>query len=322
MKIKAILAALLALMMVFPAAQASVQVGQNYRVLNGTIDVYFNVDNLETNKLHTLYEGALFEVIGVAGEWIDVYYYKSGNLYSGWINAYNINKVSEEVDILTYMRQNPFAYWAKANGAVLYDRYREGIYLYIDPAECFLVTKESAEWLDVIYMCQGGINFWGKIKPDNVRRINDISDCVAVVNNPNPADRLYLRTKPERNVVSKGKYYNGTLVHVTENKNGWAKVYICGEKGYMQSKYLAFGEEVLKLGQKPPIVTVSNSSGIDATVRDCPLNTGSNLGRYPNGTRFIAMGLTCEWATVQTMDGLYTGYILLSYLSPELKYDK
>ncbi|HHU02951.1 MAG TPA: hypothetical protein GXZ91_07455 [Christensenellaceae bacterium] len=238
------------------------------------------------------------------------------------INAYNINKVSEEVDILTYMRQNPFAYWAKANGAVLYDRYREGIYLYIDPAECFLVTKESAEWLDVIYMCQGGINFWGKIKPDNVRRINDISDCVAVVNNPNPADRLYLRTKPERNVVSKGKYYNGTLVHVTENKNGWAKVYICGEKGYMQSKYLAFGEEVLKLGQKPPIVTVSNSSGIDATVKDCPFNTGSNLGRYPNGTRFIAMGLTREWANVQTMDGLYTGYILLSYLSPELKYDK
>ena len=113
------------------------------------------------------------------------------------INAYNINKVSEEVDILTYMRQNPFAYWAKANGAVLYDRYREGIYLYIDPAECFLVTKESAEWLDVIYMCQGGINFWGKIKPDNVRRINDISDCVAVVNNPNPQTVYTLEQSPK-----------------------------------------------------------------------------------------------------------------------------
>ena len=84
MKIKAIFGGAAGAYDSFPAAQASVQVGQSYRVLNGTIDVYFNVDNLETNKLHTLYEGALFEVIGVAGEWIDVYYYKSGNLYSGY----------------------------------------------------------------------------------------------------------------------------------------------------------------------------------------------------------------------------------------------
>ena len=322
MKINAILAVVLGLMLIFPMAQAEVSVGQSYRVLNGTIDVYFNVDNLETNKLHTLYEGELFEVMSLAGEWIGIYYYKSGHLYSGWINADNMNKVSEEVDILTYMKQNSGAYWAKADGAILYDRYIGGIYLYIDPAECFLVTKESADWFDVIYMCQGGVNFWGKIKPNNVRRINSIESCLAVVNNPNPTDRLHLRIKSEKNSTSKGKYYNGTLVHVTENKNGWAKVYINGEKGYMQSKYLTFGEEALRLGQKPPIVTVSNPNDIDTSLRDCPLKTGSNLGRYPNYTQFIAMGLTREWANVQTMDGLYTGYILLSHLSPKLAYDK
>ena len=38
----------------------------------------------------------------------------------------------------------------------------------------------------------------------------------AVVNNPNPADRLHLRVSPERGATSLGKFYNGTPVQVLE----------------------------------------------------------------------------------------------------------
>ena len=37
---------------------------------------------------------------------------------------------------------------------------------------------------------------------------------IAYVNNPNPTDRLNLRTKPSAQSVSLGKYYNGTWVTV------------------------------------------------------------------------------------------------------------
>ena len=63
----------------------------------------------------------------------------------------------------------------------------------------------------------------------------------AVVNNPNPADRLHLRAKPERGATSLGKYYNGTPVRVLEKKSDWVRVDVFGTEGWMMAKYLVFG---------------------------------------------------------------------------------
>ena len=68
----------------------------------------------------------------------------------------------------------------------------------------------------------------------------DTSDW-AVVNNPNPADRLHLRVKADRGAKSLGKYYNGTPVRILEKKGDWVHVDVFGVTGWMMKEYLALG---------------------------------------------------------------------------------
>ncbi len=68
------------------------------------------------------------------------------------------------------------------------------------------------------------------------------SEEYAVVNNPNPQDRLHLREKPDKGSKSLGKYYNGTPVHVSEIRGDWACVYVGDQVGWMMKKYLTFGQ--------------------------------------------------------------------------------
>lgn len=74
----------------------------------------------------------------------------------------------------------------------------------------------------------------------------------ATPNNPNPADRLHLRTEDHRSAASLGKYYNGTPVQVITRGDGWTKVDVCGVQGYMMTKYLAFGEAMAAVAGAAP----------------------------------------------------------------------
>lgn len=76
----------------------------------------------------------------------------------------------------------------------------------------------------------------------------------AVVNNPNPEDRLHLRMEPKRSARSLGKYYNGTPVHVLEKKGDWVKVDIFGVQGWMMKQYLVFGSSLNKVGNAMPVM--------------------------------------------------------------------
>lgn len=74
-------------------------------------------------------------------------------------------------------------------------------------------------------------------------QLND-ENC-AVVNNPNPADRLHLREKANKSSRSLGKFYNRTPVRIHSIKGDWAYVSVgAGMTGYMMKKYLAFGDEM------------------------------------------------------------------------------
>ena len=68
----------------------------------------------------------------------------------------------------------------------------------------------------------------------------------ALVNNPDPADRLHLRTKADKGAKSLGKFYNRTPVIVLERGDTWSHVQIGRGSGcmtgYMMTKYLAFDE--------------------------------------------------------------------------------
>ena len=72
-------------------------------------------------------------------------------------------------------------------------------------------------------------------------------DAYALVNNPNPEDRLHLRAKPDKGSHSYGKFYNRTPVLVLERGDTWTKVQIgrggAAMTGYMMTKFLAFDDE-------------------------------------------------------------------------------
>ena len=70
----------------------------------------------------------------------------------------------------------------------------------------------------------------------------------AVVNNPNPADRLYLRGKASKDGRNLGKFYNRTPVYVDEIRGEWVHVTIGRNlSGWMMTDYLAFGEDADKV---------------------------------------------------------------------------
>ncbi len=69
----------------------------------------------------------------------------------------------------------------------------------------------------------------------------------ATPNNPDVNDRLHLRKEPNKDASSLGKYYNGTPLKVLQKKGEWTKVQIGYTEGWMMTKYLAFGGDMLKV---------------------------------------------------------------------------
>ena len=71
----------------------------------------------------------------------------------------------------------------------------------------------------------------------------------ALVDNPDPKDRLHLREKPSRDSKSLGKYYSGTPVIVLRVQGDWAEVTVIdtgwGQSGWMMKKYLDFSDSLV-----------------------------------------------------------------------------
>lgn len=80
----------------------------------------------------------------------------------------------------------------------------------------------------------------------------------AMVNNPNPEDRLPLRTQPNKDAASLGKYYNGTAVQMLEDGETWVKVSVLCVEGYMMKQYLAYGDAMNTIASAGPCQTAKS----------------------------------------------------------------
>lgn len=101
---------------------------------------------------------------------------------------------------------------------------------------------------------------WAAVPTDEKQlRASFDTDGWATPNNPNPADRLHLRTAADRGAASLGKYYNGTPVQVITRGNEWTKVDVCGVQGYMMTKYLAFGEDMAAVAGAAPAMQLRSA---------------------------------------------------------------
>lgn len=150
----------------------------------------------------------------------------------------------------------------------------------------------------------------------------------AVVNNPNPTDRLNLRDsvgpRGEAGSYSMGKYYNGVdveiLSYLTGSQSGWAFVRIGNTHGYMQTRFLVTGEAAAYVRSMTPSVVVSNPKpGDRLNLRDTPAEGGRSLGKFNTGTKVEVLGVTSDgWCHVSVQGQI--GYMRTRYLSPQPKF--
>lgn len=120
----------------------------------------------------------------------------------------------------------------------------------------------------------------------------------AVVSNPDPADRLNLRTKPSTSAISLGKFYNGTPVTVLGTQGEWAYVELYKDfRGFMLIEYLSFDRDV---PSAMPIVTVTAPVG--KTVHETMMENPSVSAPFMLGSQLEVMGVMEDWLFVRSGD--------------------
>jgi len=119
----------------------------------------------------------------------------------------------------------------------------------------------------------------------------------AVVNNPNPEDRLNLRAHPSTDAESLGKYYNGTLVRLVaeyETSPEWVYVeigYAYGSaNGFMMRKYLGDAETV----QTPSCTPARTAHGL-MQIYARPDASSKVMARLDADTPYTVLGYQGEW---------------------------
>ena len=143
----------------------------------------------------------------------------------------------------------------------------------------------------------------------------------AVVNNPNPADRLYLRGKASKEGRNLGKFYNRTPVYVEEIRGDWAYVRIGrATTGYMMTKYLAFGEDADKVECAFPQMevreeyrlNVADETTYEFEVLDEP-SKSAPYTRWHSGDNWVVIGIKDNYYIVMN-DNENVCYIQQSHL--------
>ena len=138
------------------------------------------------------------------------------------------------------------------------------------------------------------------------------SNGYAVVNNPNPQDRLHLRELPRKDARSFGRFYNRTPVRVHSVEGEWANVSIGSLTGYMMTKYLAFGKEMDDVRCAFPQEFILEK--IDSLPLQ-PWGKGRTQGHIDHESEFYIVGVDGERWIILTEDGA-TGYVPQSKFYP------
>ena len=135
-----------------------------------------------------------------------------------------------------------------------------------------------------------------------------------IVNNPNPTDRLHLRTEPDRSALSLGKFYNGTPVRVLEDAGEWVRVEIGSDgllTGWMMSQYLA-DSNVAYSDVMPQLIMVEGREGEPYYTS---FTGGDRSQARMEWYTWIIGVVNDEWYILLNEDG-QTGYLPQAWLWP------
>ena len=142
------------------------------------------------------------------------------------------------------------------------------------------------------------------------------------VNNPDPTDRLNLRTAPSRDAHAIGKYYSGVRVELLDApQNGWAHVRIAPYEGYMDMTYLAPDLSENEVEFAMPCLAVESAQVV--TLRSEPTPAAEALYHFEKGSFvYNVLGvLSNGWIHVHFYAGC-NGFLPSDALSPQLTFEK
>lgn len=126
----------------------------------------------------------------------------------------------------------------------------------------------------------------------------------AVVVNPKPEERLNLRAEPDKDSATKGKFYTGVELEVTDIEDGWAKVSIGGgaAEGYMLTDYLKLEARRKHVTPAMPEITVTHAGG--KKLYDERKSGAACLGTLKPGAKVKVLAVTSDdWLLIETVDG-------------------
>lgn len=133
----------------------------------------------------------------------------------------------------------------------------------------------------------------------------------AVVNNPNPNDRLNLRISPTREALSLGKYYNGVTVKILAYADSaWAHVQVGDVVGYMMTQYLVVYDGGKNWKTVEPVMPQAELRSPYADLQYLLSSTDTamqHLVPIPNGAPITVLGTADRYMHIQY--GGMTGYV-------------
>ena len=129
----------------------------------------------------------------------------------------------------------------------------------------------------------------------------------AYVNNGNdPQSQLNLRSQPDAQSSSLGRFYSGTQVEILADAGGgWAQVCLCGSdaiRGYMMSSYLSGdGSGVIDARVDKQVVSPYGTPAV--VLRDRPSNSYGAAAMLAVGEMVKVIGISGDFCYVQRADG-------------------
>lgn len=134
-----------------------------------------------------------------------------------------------------------------------------------------------------------------------------LAQTAYVDNGVNPESRLNMRSAPDRNAASLGRFYSGTQVQILADAGGgWSKVTIGGAQssvsGYMMTQYLS-GDVKAVLDARPKKRVTSPYETPVVVLRDKPSDSYSAVTMLPVDEPVRVIGVFGEFCYVLTQDG-------------------
>ena len=130
-----------------------------------------------------------------------------------------------------------------------------------------------------------------------------LAETAYVDNGSNPESRLNMRSAPDKNAASLGKFYSGTQVEIVADAgSGWSQVMIGSVGGYMMTQYLN-GEMSSVLDARPSRKVVPPYGTPAVVLRDRPSDSYNAVTMLPVGDMVRVLGVAGEFCYVQMQEG-------------------